>query len=1074
MLLRIPFYREFGIRKQAELATPVLHLVNELGLPRDSLYHHFPTEPISIGMDLNDPIFNGYESKFVQMFHVTQYTDEEPAGRFRYVTNELKMMQMEFHRKNRFFRFTRDWKAALDNPRMLTVFNYAPLDLVYRYMDAPLTVYMKWKNRYRTLWSTIAKVAKETDRHQYVILDIPAVQPAVTRLMKYEADGMSTVMLASGLDSDDKFVVADFWTWLGHNRTASAIHQVDEKDLNKVNVIFMEMGRWTVVNLGILNSWRQRDDDEPALDIELIKELNKGIFSTAPAIDQLRLQRRMLRFFMALNEGTLSTTELEEVEELSEEEPVRDENGELVFNREQTAVQPKDAKPVINQGNLKPSSVSKQKGNGKTNLTSDDGLVVEDGVDEETVYTDEDIERDLERLEEVAASGTTGTSVAYEPYVPPSTALEAGVMTQADELVKKGLLSPAQHRRMEKLANRYKELPNPYGEGKLTDLLTIPKDDVVIEETNKVVDAVKGVGDQSFLSSSLKTFDQRYTDKVLRKDVAKMALNLQKAGIAVQSYEVTREEDINDNFEIHSIRVQPVVGAPSTLRFRLPVIDKNGNFVAGGVTSRVRKQRGDLPIRKIGPDEVALTSYYSKLFVHRAERMVFNFEAWLCNQITARGINDEDTTVTELRFGKPFTNDIRLPRHYTILAKTFLGFRSGDYTFDFNWKKREEVFGTDLVKLVDTRPELVLCGHHGKLPIVMDMESKLYTVTVEGKKLLLKPIHDILSIVGIERSKAPVEIAEVGIFAKVIPVGFVLAYITGLGDLLETLKVPYRRVKTRSHYQMEDDEFDVRFEDETLVFKRTHLAMMIFGGFNRYHRDIKRISIYAFDKKDVYSSVLANNNIGVRSLKEMDLMFKLWVDHITEEILVEMGEPTDLFNLFISAVKKLEYDDHPDIMDNRFMRDKGYERFAGIAYTEMVKAMRVYAGKPQNDKATVDLNPEAVWHTILGDATVMQVEDSNPIGNLQEKEVIVYRGEGGRSARSMTVKTRGYHKSSLGVVSEAGVDKGDVGTVIYTSADPSYKSVRGLINPVEKVDGNNNARILSTSTLMGPWTTTDD
>lgn len=1064
MLLRLAFYRQFGILKVDRFAKPEMHPVSEMNLPQSSIFHYFPTDPVGVGMDRNDPIFNGYKGKFVQMFHVKDYTLKEPIGKFRVVNAGLVTDLMEFHRKNRFFRMTRDYTAALDNPKLLTVINYAAISAIHVYNETPLMMYERWYNRYKTLWATIAEVAGKTENQQYVVLDVPAVQPAQIDLIKYEDDGMSTTLMKR-LDKEDKLVVADLWCWLGHHRSKSAISEVSEKDLMKVNVIFNEMGRWTVINLGLLNSWRSREVDEGDLDIESLIKENKGLFTKQAVVDTLRLQRRMLRMFMSFNEETLSLNALDEeglekdLEASGMEDIERDAEGAPVFKR-QMATAP--GKPRLQVA-------------GTPNLSASDDISIDEAEVDEAVLTDEDVERDLERLENLAKENGDGPQLTYEPYVPPHPSLEAGVMGPATELVQRGLLSPAQHRRMEKLANKYKELPNPYGEGKLTDLLVIKPEEVAIPEKHPLAEAVAGVNDESFLSSSLKAMNKNYVDKVLKKDLAKAVMHLQRGGFAVQSYDVTTEETINDHFEVHTIRVQPAIGAASTLRFRLPVVDKDGNFLAGGVRSKLRTQRGDIPIRKIGPGEVALTSYYSKLFVTRAERMVFNLDSWLVNQITARAVNDEDNSVTEVRFGRHFIKEEKLPRHYTILSTAFTGFRSGDFTFQFDYDDQKEHFDPALIERVKKTDliELTLCGHKANVPIAMDLKNQLFTIKLEGNKVHLSPVGTLFSIIGLDPSKAPVEIAEVNIFAKAIPVGFVLGYIAGLGDLLETIKTPYRRVKTRSHYKMEPDEFDVRFEDDTLIFKRTHLACMIFGGFNRYHRDIKRLSVYAFDKKDIYGSVLANNDISVRSLREMDTMFKMWVDHITEEILVEMKEPTDLFNLMISAVKKLEFDDHPDPMSNLYMRDKGYERFAGLVYSEMVKAMRVYSWKPQTVKSQLGLNPEAVWHTLLGDATVAQVEDSNPIANLQEKEVVVYRGEGGRSTRSMTAKTRGYHPTSLGVISEAGVDKGDVGTVIYTTADPSYASLRGIIRPVEKADGNA-GQILSTSTLMAPGLTTDD
>lgn len=1084
MLLRLAYYKRFGIRKQSELTAPELHSVNLLALPRESIFHYFSNEPTGFGMAGDDPILNGYELKFAMMSHVTEFTDAEAMGRFREVPNAVRPLMMKYHSQNRRFRLARDYLSAMSDPRMLMIFNYAPLHLAYKYMDTPLSTYHEWYNRYRTLWATIARVATESNRQQYVIMDIPAVQPPPTELVKYENHGMTTTIMNGPISRADAFQVADFWAWLGVHRDKSAINQVREIDLSRVNLIFMELGRWTVLNLGILNSWREREEAEGELDIEIIKNLNKGIYTETSALDTLRLQRRALRFFMALNEATLSVNSLDgDEEEIIAEPPVveRDDNGQLVFNREpeQKKETPSLERPVAQVHVAEKKTVQARLAQtheqalmeSKKNLTDD--VVSHTGPESEEVYSDEDVERDLERLELIAKEKLSGEQFSYKPYTPPEKTLEGGVLAQADEMVKKGLLSPAQYRRMEKLSQRYKELDNPFGEGKFEDLLTIKPEEVAVAENHPMVPDIKGVSDKSFLSSSLKELDKAYCQNILKKDLVKMTMSLQKAGIAVQDYTVDVAEDYNDHFEVHTIRVQPVVGKATTLRFRLPVVDGNGNFKVAGVMNRLRFQRGDLPIRKIAPDEVALTSYYSKLFINRAERAVFNYENWLSNLITARGMDDADVRVTELRFGKAFQSHVRVPRQYSSLSKRFLGFRSGDVLFDFMFDKRIETYGAELVAKIDEQKELVLCGKSGKDPIVMNMENKLFRVVEEGKKLHLHPIPDMETMLGADKSRAPIEIAEVGLFAKAVPVGFVLGYIAGLGDLLATLKVPYRRERTRSHYKVGDDEFDVRFEDETLVFKREPLAMLIFGGFNRYHRDIKRLSIYSFDKKDIYTNILENNGISSRSSGEIDLMFKMWVDHITEEILTEMGEPTDLFNLIISAVKKLEFDDHPDPMDNLYMRDKGYERFAGLMYSEVVKALRVYNGKPKNANASLDLNPEAVWQTLLADATVLQVEDSNPIANLQEKEVVVYRGAGGRSARSMTAKFRSYHKNGLGVVSEANVDNGDVATITYTTADPNYRSLRGTIRKLDKVEGNT-AKVLSTSTLLAPGATTDD
>lgn len=160
-------------------------------------------------------------------------------------------------------------------------------------------------------------------------------------------------------------------------------------------------------------------------------------------------------------------------------------------------------------------------------------------------------------------------------------------------------------------------------------------------------------------------------------------------------------------------------------------------------------------------------------------------------------------------------------------------------------------------------------------------------------------------------------------------------------------------------------------------------------------------------------------------------------------------------------------------MHSDFLRDKGYERIAGMAYFEMVKALRTYNAKPLNANNSLDVNPQAVWMSILKDQTVMPVDDSNPVHALKDVEVVVFSGSGGRSTRSMTGKSRVFDRSNMGLVSEATVDSADVATITYTSADPNYTSVRGTSRRIRDTK-NIGTKMVSTSMLLAPGADHDD
>jgi len=486
---------------------------------------------------------------------------------------------------------------------------------------------------------------------------------------------------------------------------------------------------------------------------------------------------------------------------------------------------------------------------------------------------------------------------------------------------------------------------------------------------------------------------------------------------------------------------------------------------------------GVLPIRKVAPDKVALTSYYSKMFVTRSERTAFDYAQWIADKVTAIAIDANNNVITDVKMADVFDSKYTLPRLYTTLAMRISSFTAKEYTFYFDYGRRLETFGLDIMSTIEkhatAKVMLVPVARSTDAILLMNTAGELLKVSLTETDTGVTLLGSFESYFGIPTASRPVDVAEVGIFGKLIPLGIVLAHQLGLGNLLATLNTKHRREPKGAHLTLSESEFAIRFEDETLVVERTGVSELILGGFLRYHREIKRYSIYMFDKKEVYANVLDANGIGVRWVREFDMMFKLWVDHITRAILEEMREPTDLVLLFVRSAELLLTDQSPHQMDISFMRDKGYERFAGMVYFELIKAMRGYASRPATANAAVDLNPQAVWMSILQDQSVMPIEESNPIHALREKEEVIYSGSGGRTARSMTAEARVFHPSSKGTVSEATKDSGDVATVTYATADPCYNSLRGTTKRLTE-DKGNASRIVSTSMLLAPGADRDD
>ena len=364
-----------------------------------------------------------------------------------------------------------------------------------------------------------------------------------------------------------------------------------------------------------------------------------------------------------------------------------------------------------------------------------------------------------------------------------------------------------------------------------------------------------------------------------------------------------------------------------------------------------------------------------------------------------------------------------------------------------------------------------MAGKAGKSLIVCDDTNMFYIY----KDKDVKEIGTIEDILELPAGKAPVEIAEFQLFSKSVPVGIALGLHYGLATLMDTLKVVPRRVPTGSKVNLETHEYSVRFADETLVFNRDDkVASLILAGFNRYHREILRYNVDSFNKSEVYMNILESNKIRVGFIRELDLAMDMFVDPISRDILIDMKEPTSLDGLLIRSCELLLTDWHPLENDRAHQRDKGYERIAGALYTEMVRGIRRYRSRGAGALPKVEINPEATWYSINTDASVVQVEESNPIHNLKEREAVTYAGTGGRSQRSMVKRTRSFNISDMGLTSEATTDSGTTGINFSLPPDPNLTSLRGIGVSLGKEAAKNPTSMVSTSTLLAPGADHDD
>jgi hypothetical protein len=1110
MILYPQFYRKYGIRRTDQFLQPPMPLLTRLELPRKAIYHYIGMGPLDPGPSQATSLFHGY-SKTIYMQNIVQIGDF--MGNPRRMTVDVNRAIRAHRSHNPRIRPLRALDTVLRDDATLLVYNYAFMARLYKYLKNRYTEYFRWHNIAAAVWKQVIDSAINTDRHQFIEMELPQVLPSLVDMRMAER-GLSQKM-ARIFNSGEMLGILEIWTWLGVNREKSLLAGIPADRLHTVNVILKDQARWTVMNLGVLDGWRASTKEEAQ---ELGSEEAKSGF------DGSMMQKRFLRTMMRLTD-TRSSPEIEE--NLDETEPTDDlvvagstiQSGDII-----NAVRPSSPMPSMlapSPGKMAPVVVEKspQQPAGTQMAVTPNLVAVQRKQDIYRDAADEaKIEKDLEQLEAISVqaqalrakteaaashggdatandtapadeedqdeSGDGSQSNPEEPLVvvdllaPRVVDLDDTVRQELERRAEDGYFSAGELRRYSEKASTYRKIPSPDGKTTLGEFIKVPKELVALPESPSVVDR-DTIIDKTMVKNSLLVFDSNYTKHVLQKDVAAMALNVQRAGVIVSDYNVEEHDDITGGWTMHTLKISPLEGADSTIRFRIPKVDNEGNFKVNGVNYRMRKQRGDLPIRKLSPDRVALTSYYGKVFVERNAKKVNDYSRWLRESIIAIGLDEADTRVTDLMPRNCFDNQYRTSYDYGCASMAVESCkvtwmrddkpRTIEYCFDY--KQRKELYGENVDEL-ESNYAATACGKMNGRIAFMRQDGNVFLPA--NDTLPESHLGTLVQQLGIASRKNPLEFVELKVFGKNIPTGFVLGYLMGMDKLLASLKVKPKIFPTGQRPPMADDEWRLVFADETWVFSRKdRMVQLVMGGMREFEDSISNYSAHEFNRRDVYFNVLEESGLGVRYLREIDMLDRMFVDPITQELLLEMKEPTDMKGLIYRSVELLQTNHHPDEFDTRYMRIKGYERFAGAVYSELVQSLRMHNAKAGKARFPVEMNPYAVWIAINQDPAKNQVMEINPIQNLKEMEAVTYSGTGGRGSRSMTLSTRVYHKSDMGTISESTVDSSDVAINTFLSGDPQFTSLRGVSR--DYVVGKTGATaLLSTSALVSPGATNDD
>jgi len=1068
------FLHKEAVRDPIYLLNPPVVKEENIQIPRLSVIHlleqntdsHFPLTELKF---LN----NIRQSKKIPIFILTDLYEKNFTSS---LNNKLIKQEVTQWVRDNIKRFKP--VNLIENPNtdinLISIFNYNLLKDLYKYSQSNLINYYRYNNLYRTYWYYVKESIKvNSDSYQFVKIKLPKVIPSYNIFELFNK--YKTVKLFNIITDSRVLNILDIYRWLDiKNREKSTLSDITDSESNNIIIEFTYEGYSAFLPLSIIRKIAK--DSELEYTNKLPNEKVKKIFVTFLFKFQKKVEEIIDEDLKEEEKYDIDETNEKDNEELDSN--YKDDNEKISLkdiverntytNKDKT----NDSVKYINKLYDEIDDINNLEENTNIENMLDDLETDTSYEISDKIYLNE-ISKSKEEEEENTSDNDNKDVIYNVTEEELNDSLEdKDLYKQAENFIttniKFKLLSSNEVRKIRKLLEQRKELKSPYNDAiSLDNFKTINEKELELTDEEVKLDFKNSLVDPSLKKEILNKLDNKYRENILYKDIIGCVSSLEKHGIIIKNYEIEESKSILGKHEVHKLTIKPLSGKESTIYFRIPKVDSEGNFYVAGVKLFMRRQRTDLPIRKITPIKVSLTSNYGKLFIQRTERKAYNSELYLVDTIKKMYL-DSESSVINIKPGNTYNNLKNFSNIYSYFSQHFKEIETKKYKFIFDYKARHKYLKDEVVRDLDAKI-LSFIGYikNSNDVLVIDDHDIIHNYSKDNEVIGTLP-----ELLDIKIDKIPKSFSTIKILGLDIPLGIVMSYYLGISKLIAATNTSYNVIPSNKQYKSTTKELVLRFKDFKLILKTDTVEKeLIFNGFLFYKDIIKNYSLEDFNFQYVYLDIIEYRNGKLSHIKELNILRNLFLDSITIDVLKSINEPTDFLKLLLRANELLKDFSHPDPNDPKYSRIRGLDRIPGLMYKALTESIRQ---KEFSNSQKIELDPYKVWTYLTTDNSVKITEDNNPITNLKEKEVVTFTGLDGLNKTATPAILRRYHKNDMGLISEATVDSGDVALNIYLTPFAKFKNIRGLIKDHTSEFEDNPAKIFSTSVMIAPGSDQDD
>ena len=583
-------------------------------------------------------------------------------------------------------------------------------------------------------------------------------------------------------------------------------------------------------------------------------------------------------------------------------------------------------------------------------------------------------------------------------------------------------------------------------------------------------------------------FEKGYNDKLFNYDLMNILRSFSKKDRPLYLIKLDKEDTSNsiDQQYTYTAVFEDEKGKRHTMTFNMPKLVNNKFIHLKGSDKLFINQVIPLPITKVSPDEVQISSNYNKVFIRRFGKLVSNKIATF-----HKTIPNVDSRIVKITKGNNVMNNSEYMTtiEYDELSSkyTTIELCNDNTILYFNQEEIRQICDAESLTFDNDKeiPFGIMNLKNGEKKL---LKIDINTDTLVGEKDV-SPIDFIVGLISIDMPKFADDFSKLAsnkrmiytratIMAKKVPMVLLLGFLIGLEPLLNKLKIDYTFSQTRpTSRNTSSNNSVVKFSDGYLVYNNSTFSnALILNGL--YDVPTEEYEFLEFSTKDIYYDIFqkmfGRRNIGTA----FENFNQLFVDPITKEILEDFKMPTNFIDIMIYANSLLENNTYDLDGDLKNYRIRTNELLNAHLYKLLAKSYERYrATADNNEPAKFSIKKDDLITDIFGSQIFEEYSTLNPIYEIDRMRATSYKGAGGCNVdRAFNIEKRAYNDTMMGIFAQSSPISSNIGISRILSLNPNVTSLRGYIEPgsSKNVDKLDETKILSGAELLLPMTVTHD